>query len=275
MSPLPGLLLKGKNEDKYNLERAGDLIYDGNSQGAKEVGCYDIIPKGYLSDNYLIVFLNGELRILPSSTSTDSGLIEQTSIETTSVPIVTGPGTDTDGPDLVDLSTSDTFLPDAQQLKGSFGQSTSMIEFSFDIIGDTASITLDTPATAGNTSFSISLLRQDGDTYFWDQEFSVAQQGQRIQASSSPESGPMPKNVVIDHNTMRTVTVDYGEVEGIGEDITIGLSSDGILLIEIPESMGAMDEKMIVLLGLAIAKEELDVEIDSIWGTVIKVAGDV
>jgi hypothetical protein len=27
MSPLPGLLLKGKNEDKYNLERAGFMAY--------------------------------------------------------------------------------------------------------------------------------------------------------------------------------------------------------------------------------------------------------
>jgi gliding motility-associated-like protein len=41
----------------------GSVSYSGSSQGAVNTGQYDIIPSGYLSDNYMISYTNGKLMI--------------------------------------------------------------------------------------------------------------------------------------------------------------------------------------------------------------------
>ena len=59
-----GVTYTGLVNNETSSVLAGSLSYGGNSQGAINVGAYDIIPGGLTSANYTIAYINGQLTIV-------------------------------------------------------------------------------------------------------------------------------------------------------------------------------------------------------------------
>ena len=77
-----GVTFAGLVNNETSSVLAGSLSYGGNSQGAINVGAYDIIPGGLNSLNYTITYINGQLAIINNP-------INDPSVNNNIVPLVT------------------------------------------------------------------------------------------------------------------------------------------------------------------------------------------
>jgi len=77
-----GVIYTGLVNNETSSVLAGSLTYGGNSQGAINVGAYDIIPGGLTSGNYAITYINGQLSIV-------SNPVNDPSLQDNIVPLVT------------------------------------------------------------------------------------------------------------------------------------------------------------------------------------------
>jgi hypothetical protein len=98
---------------------------------------------------------------------------------------------------------------------------------------------------------------------------SVVEQGQVLKATpSSAEVSSIPQ---IDRAGLRTVTVDYTLPNATIESISVSISLEGVLLISIPQGMrDAVDERHIILIGIAIAKQRLAVDVENVKGVLFE-----
>jgi len=98
----------------------------------------------------------------------------------------------------------------------------------------------------------------------------VVEQGKSLKAtatatdvSSIPDTNP---------ERMRFVTVDYAVSKDVQSFVTVGISPEGTLVTRVSASVrNAMTDVSISLLGIAIARERLDVIPGNIKGVVIQV----
>ncbi len=70
---------------------------------------------------------------------------------------------------------------------------------------------------------------------------------------------------------MRSVTVDYTMPNSNIEPISVSISPQGVLLITLPQGMrDTLDERHIVLIGIAIAKQRLAVTVENVKGVLFE-----
>ena len=119
-------------------------------------------------------------------------------------------------------------------------------------------------------SAAILLFTQSGDAIAPAGALTVVEQGQSLKASSaSTEVASIP---AVNQASMQFVTVDYRLPAGKEDRVTVGISPDGVLVVKVsPLTKAAMDDRSIVLLGIAIAKERLNQEVAGVKGVVIQV----
>jgi hypothetical protein len=141
-----------------------------------------------------------------------------------------------------------------------------------------SSLTLaETPATEGQSkddteikTNSVGLFTQTGTTVAAGGALSIVEQGRNIRASSTtaPQSAPASLNLT----GMRYVNVDYKLPSGGQNQMSVGVSSDGVLVVKVPAAMmAASDDRSLALIGMATAKERLDVQPANVKGVVIQV----
>ena|GEM_PF-1799015 len=117
----------------------------------------------------------------------------------------------------------------------------------------------------------ILLFSQSGDTVVPGGALTLVEQGQSLKVSAaSAEVTTMPS---LNPATMRYVTVDYRLPSG-ASTITVGVSQEDVLVVKVsPVVKAAMDDRSITLLGLAIARDRLNVKPGNVKGVVIQVEG--
>lgn len=98
----------------------------------------------------------------------------------------------------------------------------------------------------------------------------LVEQGQSLKlTSTSTDVTSVPP---LNPATMRFVSVDHRLPTGIQSLVTVGISPEGVLVVKVSAAMAAtMDERSIVLLGMAIARDRLNVQPNSVKGAVIQV----
>ena len=71
---------------------------------------------------------------------------------------------------------------------------------------------------------------------------------------------------------MRTVTVDYTLADNSVASVSVSISAQGVLLISVPQGMrDTLDERHIILIGIAIAKQRLAVNVENVKGVLFKI----
>ena len=121
---------------------------------------------------------------------------------------------------------------------------------------------------------SVGLFTQTGTEVAAGGALSIVEQGRSIRASTANNaaSQPIPSNLNL--SSMRFVNVDYRLPSGGQNQMTVGVSSDGVLVIKVPAAMkAASDDRSLALIGMATAKERLDVQPANVKGVVIQVEG--
>ena len=97
----------------------------------------------------------------------------------------------------------------------------------------------------------------------------VVEQGQTLR--STPSSGEVASLPQFSRQGMRSVTVDYTLPSGAQQEVTVGISPQGALIITIPPGVReTLDERHIVLIGIAIAKERLGVKLENVKGVMVE-----
>ena len=118
-------------------------------------------------------------------------------------------------------------------------------------------------------SSSILLLTQGADGLSAAGTMTVVDQGQTLR--STPSSGEVASLPQFSREGMRSVTVDYTLPTGAQQEVTVGISPQGALVITIPPGVReTLDERHIVLIGIAIAKERLGVKLENVKGVMIE-----
>jgi hypothetical protein len=78
--------------------------------------------------------------------------------------------------------------------------------------------------------------------------------------------------LVVNLAGMRFVNVDFKLPSGSPNQLSVGVSADGMLVVKVPPAMKASsDDRSLALIGMATAKERLDVQPSSVKGVVIQV----
>jgi hypothetical protein len=124
--------------------------------------------------------------------------------------------------------------------------------------------------TEAKTS-TISLFTQTGDSVAGGGAISVVEQGRSIRASNTTTAGQSAAaNLTL--TGMRYVNVDYKLPSGGQNQLSVGVSTDGILVVKVPAAMrAASDDRSLALIGMATAKERLDVQPANVKSVVIQV----
>lgn len=119
-------------------------------------------------------------------------------------------------------------------------------------------------------SSSVLLFNLSGTTMAPAGALTVVEQGQSLKAS--PAASEVSSIPSLNQASMRFVSVDYRLPSGTQNQVTVGVSPDGMLMVKVPAGVKAtMDDRSIVLIGMAIAKERLDVQPSNVKGVVIQV----
>jgi hypothetical protein len=121
---------------------------------------------------------------------------------------------------------------------------------------------------------SVSLFTQSGAELASGGALNIVEQGRNIRASTSATNANQSVAANLNLSSMRYVNVDYRLPTGGQNQMTVGVSSDGVLVVKVPAAMkAASDDKSLALIGMATAKERLDVQPASVKGVVIQVDG--
>jgi hypothetical protein len=137
--------------------------------------------------------------------------------------------------------------------------------------------TVDTdPAKTGNAedsevkTNSVALFNQKGDQVAGGGALSIVEQGRNLRASVTAVDTSQTLNVNL--TGMRFVNVDFKQPSGVPNQLSVGVSADGMLVVKVPSAMKATsDDRSLALIGMATAKERLDVQPSSVKGVVIQV----
>jgi filamentous hemagglutinin family protein len=132
------------------------------------------------------------------------------------------------------------------------------------------------PAKAGNAedtevkTNSVALFNQTGDKVAAGGALSIVEQGKNMRASVTTADTAQSLNVNL--AGMRFVNVDFKLPSGAPNQLSVGVSADGMLVVKVPPAMKASsDDRSLALIGMATAKERLDVQPSSVKGVVIQV----
>lgn len=132
------------------------------------------------------------------------------------------------------------------------------------------------PAKAGNAedtevkTNSVALFNQTGDKVAAGGALSIVEQGKNMRASVTTTDTAQSLNVNL--AGMRFVNVDFKLPSGAPNQLSVGVSADGMLVVKVPPAMKASsDDRSLALIGMATAKERLDVQPSSVKGVVIQV----
>lgn len=135
------------------------------------------------------------------------------------------------------------------------------------------------PAKAGNAedtedtevkTNSVALFNQTGDKVVAGGALSIVEQGKNMRASVTTTDTAQSLNVNL--AGMRFVNVDFKLPSGAPNQLSVGVSADGMLVVKVPAAMKASsDDRSLALIGMATAKERLDVQPSSVKGVVIQV----
>jgi hypothetical protein len=117
---------------------------------------------------------------------------------------------------------------------------------------------------------TIDLFTQTGTTVAAGGALSIVEQGRSLSASNLSTSSSAPSDINL--TGMRFVNVDYSVPSGGKNQISVGVSSDGVLVVKVPSAMkAASDDRSLALIGMATAKARLDVQPANVKGVVIQV----
>ena len=102
-------------------------------------------------------------------------------------------------------------------------------------------------------------------------DFTIGEQLQTL--NISPSATEVKSTPEIDRNSMRFATVSHPYSTGDTSDVTVGLSREGLLLVRVfPRLKAELDDRYIVLIGMAAAKTRLGVAMSEIKTVVIEIA---
>jgi hypothetical protein len=117
---------------------------------------------------------------------------------------------------------------------------------------------------------TIDLFTQTGSTVAAGGALSIVEQGRSLSASNLSTSSSAPSDINL--TGMRFVNVDYSVPSGGKNQMSVGVSSDGVLVVKVPSAMkAASDDRSLALIGMATAKARLDVQPANVKGVVIQV----
>lgn len=117
---------------------------------------------------------------------------------------------------------------------------------------------------------SVALFNQTGDKVSSGGALSIVEQGKNMRASVTTADTAPSLNVNL--AGMRFVNVDFKLPSGAPNQLSVGVSADGMLVVKVPSAMKASsDDRSLALIGMATAKERLDVQPSSVKGIVIQV----
>jgi hypothetical protein len=117
---------------------------------------------------------------------------------------------------------------------------------------------------------TIDLFTQTGNTVAAGGALSIVEQGRSLSASNVSTSSSGPTDISL--TGMRFVNVDYSLPSGGKNQLSVGVSSDGVLVVKVPPAMkAASDDRSLALIGMATAKARLDVQPANVKGVVIQV----
>lgn len=117
---------------------------------------------------------------------------------------------------------------------------------------------------------SVALFNQAGDKVSSGGALSIVEQGKNMRASVTKADTAPSLNVNL--AGMRFVNVDLKLPSGAPNQLSVGVSADGMLVVKVPPAMKASsDDRSLALIGMATAKERLDVQPSSVKGVVIQV----
>ncbi len=117
---------------------------------------------------------------------------------------------------------------------------------------------------------SVALFNQTGDKVSSGGALSIVEQGKNMRASVTTADTAPSLNVNL--AGMRFVNVDFKLPSGAPNQLSVGVSADGMLVVKVPPAMKASsDDRSLALIGMATAKERLDVQPSSVKGVVIQV----
>lgn len=117
---------------------------------------------------------------------------------------------------------------------------------------------------------SVALFNQTGDKVSSGGALSIVEQGKNMRASvTTADTAP---SLSVNLAGMRFVNVDFKLPSGAPNQLSVGVSADGMLVVKVPPAMKASsDDRSLALIGMATAKERLDVQPSSVKGVVIQV----
>jgi hypothetical protein len=117
---------------------------------------------------------------------------------------------------------------------------------------------------------TVGLFNQTGSTIASGGALSIVEQGRSISASNLSTTSPSSSDISL--TGMRFVNVDYSLPSGGKNQLSVGVSSDGVLVVKVPPVMkAASDDRSLALIGMATAKARLDVQPANVKGVVIQV----
>ncbi|MBK9130444.1 MAG: filamentous hemagglutinin N-terminal domain-containing protein [Gammaproteobacteria bacterium] len=143
--------------------------------------------------------------------------------------------------------------------------------FMFDTNGDMAILVFGAGgASDGSVESTIPLFRQEGETMIPVEQFVVTQQGGHGTAAPTGMS-PLSVPDVAGEADLRTVTAPVDLPDGSVGHLKVSVTPDGVLVVSVPAAIRRIyDEKQVLLLAVAIAKQRFGVGLDAITAVVFR-----
>jgi len=121
---------------------------------------------------------------------------------------------------------------------------------------------------------TVPLFTQSGITVTVTGAATVIEQGQTLRASTARAqegAGNIEQIPSTDGSAMRFVNAEYRLPKSKPLPVTVGISTDGVLVVEVPARVrGRMSRNRIMLLGMAIARTDLGVDPIRVTAVVIR-----
>jgi filamentous hemagglutinin family protein len=259
----------------------GTLAYGGTSQGAVNGGTYSITPSGYTNDlGYALAYTNGTLTITggaPAPPPEPAPVLPSVPVP---LPTIKFTPASVSKPELVALPHTPPEVLPAQNPNGLSSSIASpdivtvLPEQPFTFVETDTAIIINLgefshEQTVENTEFTIPVFFSKDNEMAMIATFVITDTGGEISVSLG--EGPL-KSLKIGETTGSIVTQFVDMHDYSRQEVSVAVKEDGILVISVPQEMNFLfDEKKIVSIALAIAKQKLGIKIDTLNGVLIQI----
>nr|WP_320190810.1 YDG domain-containing protein [uncultured Desulfobacter sp.] len=266
-----GVIYSGFATGEDSSVLGGTLAYGGDSQGAVQSGEYTIAPSGFTSDNYAITYLDGTLTIeenrttdtvINNSLEQEQGNGNETGTGASDTTIITdNAGSNASG--LINLiGGTDTTI--------TLASDTSVETATFSTNGDTVTLSSGEQDNRTMTEIGlISVFSQSTDGNVEARGGYVVSENTAATSLTSVSSGTDVNINARNLDNARHADFSLTTTDGAIIDLTASVTADGVLIISGSDGIAGMNQDQVVLMGLQIAKQELNIELGRIKAIVL------